>query len=429
MKKNKLLIINVAALGYDLWEQYHKSDFWEKQSNLSISSIFPALTSPVQASLRTNSLPASHGVVSNGFFFKDLKKVMFWEQSSNLICGDRIWDAYQAQGGTVGQICWQQSIGENCELVLSPAPIHKHHGGMIQDFYSQPPNLYKKICCELRSKFNLFNYWGPFTSLKSSKWICDATMSLLNNKTAPDILFTYIPHLDYDLQRFGTDSPKIQKVFQETENLIEALCNSAKNANYEVILFGDYAINNAHSVIYPNKILRDSNDFSIRNVKKMYYPDLYSSKGFAMVDHQIAHVYINDKKDINRIKSIFEKTQGISRVLEHKEIKNERSGDLILEADTGYWFAYQWWNKKVNAPDYATHIDIHNKIGFDPAELFMSIFPPMSTSQDNSKIKGTHGRASDRKDNVLWSSSISDLTEVNSILEGSGSIKSFLNSI
>ncbi len=423
----KLLVVNVAALGYNLWEKNHNSSFWKQQHNLSVKSIFPALTSSVQATLRTNSLPASHGVVSNGFFFRDLKKIMFWEQSANLICGNRIWTDYRSKGGTVGQICWQQSIGEDCDLVLSPAPIHKHHGGMIQDFYSKPNNLYKDICCELRKKFNLFNYWGPFTSLKSSNWICDATISLLKNGTAPDLLFTYIPHLDYDLQRLGPDHKKIKKVFKESENLLEKLIFSAKQANYEVLLFGDYAISNAENVIYPNKILRDANYFSIRNVKGMHYPDIYSSKGFAMVDHQVAHIFVENKNDIKNIKSLFERIPGINRVLDHSDMNHKRSGELILEADIGSWFAYQWWDDVANAPDYASHIDIHNKPGFDPCELFMNLWAPMSISQDTSKIKGTHGRANTNNENVLWSSSISDLTNIDSILDGAGLLKLMIN--
>ena len=402
MKKPKILIVSAAALGFRFWEKNRKADFWNRLSARPVKTVFPALTCPVQASFRTASEPASHGMFASGVFNREIRKTFFWEQSSGLYEGARIWDKFRENGGRVGQICWQNSLGNESDLLLSPAPVHKHHGGMIQAFYSRPERLYGDICSKIGSKFNLFNYWGPFTSIKSSRWITDTTCEILKSASAPDLLLAYIPHLDYDLQKFGPESDKAARAFKETEFMLEKLFATAKLANFEIGIFGDYAITPAQKAIFPNRILLDKGYFSVRSVKGMLYPDLWSSKAFAMVDHQIAHVYIQNKNDIENVRKILSGIDGIKTIHNHSEMNHKNAGDLILEAEAGHWFAYHWWNNKSEMPDYATHVDIHSKPGFDPCELFMSIWPPMSISSDTTKIKGTHGSANSPEHEVFW---------------------------
>jgi predicted AlkP superfamily pyrophosphatase or phosphodiesterase len=390
----KCLVIQCAALGYEIWEQHSNSPLWKELRTSQIETVFPAVTCTVQASFRTASLPADHGMISNGLFDRKLKKTLFWEQSSELYTGERIWNKFRRNGGTVGQICWQQSLGSDSDLILSPAPIHKHHGGMIQDFFSQPPQLYRDLCSDLAKKFNLHSYWGPFTSSKSTEWITDAAVELLKNGNAADLQLVYLPHLDYTLQKFGPDSPKTAAAFSTLEQNLEKLAKSAKNAGYEIVIFGDYAIEEAKEVVYPNRILLEAGLFSTRNINGMLYPDLYTSKAFTMVDHQVGHVYISDKQNTEKAADIFRKVKGIRSVhtaSDQSYIDTPNSGEIILEAEPGSWFAYQWWENSQQQPDYATHVDIHNKPGFDPCELFFSLWPPMSISTDTSKVKGTHG--------------------------------------
>jgi predicted AlkP superfamily pyrophosphatase or phosphodiesterase len=415
----KLLIIEVAALGYECWDQLKQAEFWKKLNSQKIGTVFPAVTCTVQASFRTALPPSGHGMISNGFFDREMKKPFFWEQASTLYQGERIWEDFRKAGNTVGQICWQQAIGIDSDLILTPAPIHKHHGGMIQDFYARPKGLYHKLCKKTGKTFNLHSYWGPFTSFSSTEWIANAGLELLKSGNASDLQLIYLPHLDYEMQKTGPGSKATAREFAKLENSIERLFVAAKLAGYEVVIFGDYAINNAKEVILPNKILRDANLFSLREVKGALYPDIYSSKAFAMVDHQIAHVYIPDKNDIESVANSLKPISGIKNVFSHEKIDHPRSGELILEADEGYWFAYPWWDKKSEAPDYATHVDIHNKPGFDPCELFLAFWPPMSISMDTSKIQGTHGASGH---DILWASTFK-FDSVSNIIEAAKALK------
>jgi predicted AlkP superfamily pyrophosphatase or phosphodiesterase len=421
----KLLVIQVAALSFDLFKKHSKAEFWSELDLKSVESIFPAVTSSVQATFRTASLPTQHGMLSNGLWDREYSKVRFWEQSSNLYLGTRIWDEFRKNGNKVAQVCWQQSMGLDSDIVLSPAPIHKHHGGMIQDFYSKPSNLYNDICSKLGRKFNLMNYWGPFTSLKSSSWIVDATIEILKGELVePNLILTYIPHLDYDLQRYGASFNNARKVFGELEKLLEKLLHHAKEQGYEVILFGDYAINDVNKSIRPNKLLLAEKLFSIRDVKGMYYPNFTDSKCFAVCDHQVAHIYFNDLSIYNRAKELFLNFDGLT-VREENSAKYGQY--LILEADKGTWFSYKWWDNDKNAPDFATHVDIHNKPGFDPCELFMKWLPPLSVPLDDSIVKGSHGRVKGKENQILISSTISLPNNITDILTLSEFIKSTLS--
>ena len=93
-------------------------------------------------------------------------------------------------------------------------------------------------------------------------------------------------------------------------------------------------------------------------------------------------------------------------------LDHPNSGELILQAEPGAWFAYPWWLNPKEAPDYATHIDIHNKPGFDPCELFFG-WPPFRISTNTKRVGGTHGRQCD----VAWTSSLRDPGDPRDLLE------------
>lgn len=403
----KLLVVDCAALGWDLVAAKPPPGFAFQR----VDPVFPAVTCVAQASFRTSEPPARHGMVSNGVWAPDLKKVLFWEQSAALVQGPRIWRRLRERGRRVGMLFWQQSLGEDVDLVLSPRPIHRHGGGMIQDCYAQPADLYDRISRDLGRPFNLMHYWGPLASRKSSDWIVDATCAVMAARDlAPDLLFTYLPHLDYDLQRHGPDSRAAARARDVLYGLLGRLRSAAEQAGYDWLMFGDYAIGAAdRGAVLPNRALRDAGLFWTRAVRGMAYPDFFNTPSFAMVDHQVAHVYARDEAALRAARAVLAGLPGVEAALDRLGqralgVDHARSGDLVLIAKPGYWFAYPWWTERREAPDYATHIDIHNKPGYDPCELFFG-WPPLSVSQDTSRIKGTHGRA-DAGDAMAWATSL-----------------------
>jgi predicted AlkP superfamily pyrophosphatase or phosphodiesterase len=393
MSRPRYLVVQCAALGWSLFDE--ADPVWDGLRFQPLRPPLPAVTCVAQASFRTAAPPSAHGMVANGRFYPELARPMFWEQSAALVAGPRIWDDFRAAGGTVGLMFWQQSLGENVDLVLSPRPIHKHSGGMLQDCYSQPAGLYDELRAKVGRGFKLMHYWGPLASRKSSEWIVDATLALLAMpERCPDLLLTYLPHLDYDLQRHGPAHPKAQTALRELRGYLRRLAAAAKADGRELLVWGDYAIHAVNGpAIFPNRALREAGHFRIRSLRGMAYPDFFSSPAFAIADHEIAHVHVRDAKDLPAVQTLLAQLDGVETVLARAEagdLNHPHAGDLIAFARPGRWFAYPWWTDPREAPDFATHVDIHNKPGFDPCELFFGK-RPWHVSQDTTKVGGSHG--------------------------------------
>ena len=420
--RKKLLVVQAAALGHDLVRDH--AEFRPARS------VFPALTSVFQASFRTGSLPGTHGLVANGLYFPDLTKVLFWEQSAALVEGARIWERFRARGGTVGLMFWQQSMGEAVDLIVTPAPIHKHSGGMIQSCYTRPGRLEAELAEKVGRRFNLMNYWGPLANHRSSDWIVDATVSVMGSQEhAPDLLCTYIPHLDYDLQRHGPVSPKARQAVDLFLGYFSRLKNACADFGYDWLVLGDYAIEPVrHGAIFPNRALREAGLFVTREIAGMDYTDFFSSRAFAVVDHQIAHVHCDDATSAIAAREVLLRVAGVAEVLDRdaqaaRSLGHRRAGDLLAIAQPGAWFAYPWFDKK-RAPDYASHVDIHNKPGYDPCELFFG-WPPGSVSFDTAKIRGTHGNNGPGLE-VAWSSSLEFAEESADVLSLAAEVKKWM---
>jgi len=405
----RLVIIQAAGLGYDFLRQHHGGS-WQGFDFQPLSPVFPALTCTAQASFRTALPPSGHGMVANGLFHRDLRRPLLWEQSSALVGGPRIWETFRSRGKRVALLFWQQSLGESVDMILSPAPVHKHGGGMVQSVYSQPQPLYGELCNTLGRAFKLHRYWGPLASAASSEWIANATTAMLDNPAwAPDLCLTYLPALDYDLQRHGPSHPSAKRALAALLEQIALIRWAADKNGYDVVIFGDYAIDPVSTALFPNRALHAAGLFRTRTVAGMLYPDFHTSDAFAMVDHEIAHVYLKRDGRMNETLATLAGLPGIARILDAGAqqaagLGHPNCGDFVLEAKPGYWFAYPWWSGKKEAPDYAAHVDIHNKPGYDPCELFFG-WPPVSVSQDTSRIQGSHGRTGGGT-HAAWASSI-----------------------
>ncbi|MBP7276363.1 MAG: alkaline phosphatase family protein, partial [Kiritimatiellae bacterium] len=243
---DRWLVVVTAALGWDTLQRragaprsgggLAAADFRRAESQ------FPALTCPFQATLRTGLPPSGHGVWFNGLYDRRLARPLFWEQHAALAHGPRVWSARRAAGQRVAVMFWQQILGEAADIVLSPRPIHRHHGGMVPDCLDQPAGLYRELCAELGGAFPLHRYWGPMAGAASSRWIAESARALMaRGEAAPDLLLVYLPHLDYDLQRHGPDSPRAIQALDETMSLLSNLWTDAAARGVRMLITGDYA--------------------------------------------------------------------------------------------------------------------------------------------------------------------------------------------
>ena len=255
---------------------------------------------------------------------------------------------------------------------VTPRPNYLADGRKIPDCYSHPSDLRDKLQNELGT-FPLFHFWGPKTSIKSSQWIADATIKT-DQLYNPTLTLVYLPHLDYDLQRHGLDFKIISKDLNDIDGVVKQLVEHYQKQDTNVILLSEYGITNVDNPIHLNRILRKEGYLDIRIERGLELLDPGASKAFAVADHQIAHIYLNDKSLVAKVKNLFEKIDGVERILSGEELKevkidHYRCGDLVVLADNRSWFTYYFWLDDSKAPDYARMVDIHKKPGYDPVEM------------------------------------------------------------
>jgi predicted AlkP superfamily pyrophosphatase or phosphodiesterase len=286
------------------------------------------------------------------------------------------------------------------DIVMTPRPLHMDNG-MVMWCYSKPVGYYEEIKQKL-GEFNLASYWGPFASAKSSEWIVEATEYTLETKR-PDVMFTYIPHIDYSVQRFGKNSSQVKEDLKKADDLVQKIIQKTAELGIKddtrIIILSEYAFNDVKDAVPLNLKLRDVGLLAVRTINDKEYIDYEFSNAFAMVDHQIAHIYVKEGF-MEQSKRVVENIQGIDKVVYSREEKNklnidhERSGEIIAISDRDKWFSYYWWYEDEKAPNFARTVDIHRKPGYDPVELFVD---PKTKSIPLSPtlIKGSHGRPAD----------------------------------
>jgi predicted AlkP superfamily pyrophosphatase or phosphodiesterase len=386
-----------------------------------LETVTPAVTCTVQATFMTGGLPRDHGIVANGWLFRDLMEVWLWRQSNRLVTGEKIWEAGRRRDPafTTANLFWWYNIGASHDIGVTPRPIYKSDGRKLPDYYTQPLELREELTREL-GPFPLFHFWGPATSIASSRWIADAALHVRRTR-APTLTLVYLPHLDYDLQRFGPDDPRIAKSLREVDAVAGDLIADAQRDGARVIVLSEYGITPVSRPIHINRALREAGLLSVRVEDGGELLDIPQSKVFAVADHQVAHIYVQESRIVSEVKRIVASLPGVEQILDRAGqssvgIDHARSGELTAIARADAWFTYYYWLDDRNAPDFARLVEIHRKPGYDPVELFLDPairFPPLSVGWrlakralgfatlmdviplDASLVKGSHGRPTD----------------------------------
>ena len=374
---NKTVVLNVVGLTNRLIGEHTPfiKSFLEKGASASIEPVLPAVTCTAQTTYLTGKWPSEHGIVGNGWYFKNECEVKFWRQSNKLTQSDKLWDEMKQLDSnfTCANLFWWYNMYSTVDYSVTPRPNYLADGRKIPDVYSHPPELRDQLQKELGT-FPLFNFWGPKTSVKSSQWIADAAIRT-DQLHDPTLTLVYLPHLDYNLQRYGIDFSKISKDLNEIDEVVKKLVSHYDKENTNIVLLSEYGITDVSKPIHINRILRSEGLISIREERGLELLDAGASKAFGVADHQIAHIYLNDPTIESKVKELLKGIEGIDRVLSHNELQeahlnHDRCGDLLLIADKDSWFTYYFWMDDSKAPDYANMVDIHKKPGYDPVEMF-----------------------------------------------------------
>jgi len=417
------LVLNVVGLTPELIGEHtpHLSQLAKQGALRPIAATLPAVTCTAQATYLTGRPVSEHGIVANGWYFRDLSEIWLWRQSNHLVMGDKIWDIARRRDPafSVAQLFWWYNMYSSADVSVTPRPMYLADGRKLPDCYTEPAQLRDELQAEL-GQFPLFKFWGPMADISCSQWIADAAR-IVDERYAPTLHLVYLPHLDYNLQRLGPHDPKIADDLRQIDAVCGGLIDEARRTQRRVVVLSEYGITPVHGAVHINRVLRERGWLRVRNECGREMLDPGASRAFAVADHQVAHVYVQDQGIVEQVRDALLSCDGIETVWgkaeqAERQLAHGRSGELLAITERDRWFSYYFWLDDKLAPDYARTVDIHKKPGYDPVELFLD--PKLSLgklsvgakllrrklgfrglldviSLDDTLVKGSHGRPTD----------------------------------
>jgi len=365
---------------------------------------FPAVTCPVQANMTTGVTPNEHGVVANGFYWREQQKVEMWTSTNECIQRPQLWDLMHQHNSSLTAAVWFPLHSKECgaDYTCTPAPIHHADGTESMWCYTRPEGLYEELLAEL-GQFPLQHFWGPMANIKSTAWIVASSVRAAK-QYQPHLFYAYLPHLDYAAQKNGPDSEEAKQALVDLDSeigkLVDGFTDAYQDKNPLWLVASEYAIVPVDHVSFPNRVLREAGLLSVKKEEgggDGELLDFEASRAWALVDHQFSHVFVRDSdaETIQQAKQILAKQPGVAEVLTQGELSpynlaHPLAGDLIVISEPNSWQAYYWWFDASHAPAFAHKLDIHRKPGYDPVELFWD-HGKGGVPLDPSLVKGSHG--------------------------------------
>jgi predicted AlkP superfamily pyrophosphatase or phosphodiesterase len=342
----------------------------------AVDAVLPAVTTTVQSTYLTGKWPTETGIVGNGWYFRDTAEVRFWLQSNHLVGGEKIWDAAKRRDPsfTCANLFWWYNMYSTADYSVTPRPMYPADGRKIPDCYAQPEALRQELQAKLGT-FPLFNFWGPATDVKATRWIADAAIEV-DQKHDATLTLVYLPHMDYVLQPQGPAGPNVGAHLRDLDAECGKLIDHFQAKGARVIVLSEYGIAPVSKPVHLNRALRAAGLLAVREEMGREILDPGASQAFAVADHQLAHVYVRDPARVADVKRFLEQEPGVAAVLDEPgkraaHLDHPRSGELVALATPDAWFTYYYWLDDARAPDFARTVDIHRKPGYDPAELFL----------------------------------------------------------
>lgn len=374
----RLAVLNVVGLSKSLLGPHMPgiTAFANKEGIHSHPPAFPAVTCTAQSSIVTGKDTSQHGIVGNGWFDRESAEVRFWKQSNHIVKGEKLWDTLKREvpNFTCAKLFWWYNMYSSADFSITPRPLYPADGRKVFDVHTQPMGMRDEIKKDL-GEFPFPSFWGPAAGIPSSKWIA-ASAKWVEEKHQPTLSLVYLPHLDYCLQKDGPDAPNVPAELQQIDAVVTDLIQWYEARGIRVFILSEYGISRVEHPIHLNRMFRQKGWLQLKTELGRETLDCGASKVFAVADHQVAHVYINDPSLRDEVMELLNSQPHIEEVripAMHwgESPGTERAGDLIAVANPDAWFTYYFWDQDALAPDYARTIDIHRKPGYDPCELFL----------------------------------------------------------
>jgi hypothetical protein len=382
MKLQPLVLVNAVGLTRRLLPSAPRLRQLAEQGWVrSLHEVVPAVTCTAQATLLTGRHPCEHGIVANGWLFRETGEIRFWQQSNALIQAEPFYATARRIAGDRGlpfraaKLFWWFNQGADVEISITPKPYYAADGNKAFGISGTPLGLCDRIEQSLGT-FPFHTFWGPNAGLACTDWIARCAAGVLASER-PELCLAYLPHLDYDPQRFGPSRCDMGKLVGELDKACGIICDAAKSVGARIWIVSEYGHVDVSRPVLLNRVLREAGFLAVRPGPFGETLDTFGSRAFAVCDHQIAHVYVRqaDGELLESTRTLLAGVPGVARVLEGQGraqigLDHPRSGELVVVAENDSWFAYPYWLDDRQAPDFARTVDIHRKPGYDPCELF-----------------------------------------------------------
>ena len=367
----RLAVLNVVGLSRSLLPHApFLRAFADKHGLRSFRPAFPAVTCTAQASMLTGRPVAEHGIAANGWYDRESAEVRFWKQSNHLVRGEKVWERLRREipGFTCAKLFWWYNMYSSADYTMTPRPLYPADGRKVFDIHTQPMGLREEVKAALGG-FPFPAFWGPAAGIASSEWIANAA-KWTERKFSPTLSLVYLPHLDYALQKVGPGDPSVPGEVAAIDRVVEDLAGEYEARGVAVRIVSEYGISPVSRPVHLNRLFREKGWLSLKDELGRETLDAGGSQVFAVADHQVAHVYVQDRHLLGEVRTLLEQTPGVAEVRDGS-VCGDRAGDLIAVAEPDAWFTYYYWADDAKVPDFARTIDIHRKPGYDPAELFI----------------------------------------------------------
>jgi predicted AlkP superfamily pyrophosphatase or phosphodiesterase len=379
-------VINVVGLTESLLGPFTPSlnSLLAAGAKATVTPVIPAVTCTAQSTYLTGRLPAEHGIVGNGWYHRELAEVQFWKQSNHLVRGRKVWEQLREEhpGFTCAKVFWWYNMYSTADWSITPRPMYPADGRKVFDIYTHPHSLRPEIKTDL-GEFPFPTFWGPAAGVKSpqggpdaaSRWIAKSAQ-WIETRHQPTLNLIYLPHLDYNLQRLGPLHPSIGDDVRAIDAIVGELVAFFRERSVRVIILSEYGITPVDTPVHLNRVLREHGWLTVKDELGLELLDPGASRAFAVADHQVAHIYVNDPSIERKVRDVIRQQKGVAAVLDAagrhaRGLDHPRAGDLIVLAEENAWFTYYYWMDDAVAPDFARCVDIHRKPGYDPVELFL----------------------------------------------------------
>ena len=368
----RVSVLNVVGLTQSVLREMPRLKAWSESREVqSFKPAFPAVTCTAQSSYLTGKSVGEHGIVGNGWYDREAAEVKFWKQSNLLVKGEKLWENL---GIKCAKMFWWYNMYSSAEFAATPRPLYPADGRKAFDIHTQPMAMREEIKADL-GDFPFPSFWGPNAGIPSSKWIAESA-KWIEKKEKPDLKLVYLPHLDYGLQKFGPGAPEMAAEYEAIDQVTCDLIEELEAAGVEVLVLSEYGISKVSKAIHLNRVFREKGWIQVKDELGLETLDCGGCQAFAVADHQVAHIYVNDSVIEKEVRRVVLATDGVEEIREGSDlwpegIGRERGGDFVAVSEADAWFTYYFWDDDAKAPDYARCIDIHRKPGYDPVELFL----------------------------------------------------------